>query len=454
MGFVLSVLYFITYYLTPTTIFGPLAVYRAELVLAALVLFVSLPALSGGFIGKTAQTLALLGLGVAVLMSVFVGEGWIGGGVGAFLTFIPNAYAYFLVCLNCNSRKKLQILVLMLLSVCLFVIANGVIELQHAAPINANSESEAGPPYLLAMGNDSGEKFYRLRGLGEINDPNDFGQLTVSVIPLLFIFWRKKRTLQNIVLVLLPVGILLYGLYLTHSRGAMLAILAVTVIAARRKIGLVPSLVLAVGLFVAASALNFTGGREISANAGSDRTALWSLGLQLFKSHPLFGVGYYNFGSYADLTAHNSVVVCVAELGIFGLYFWALFLFATVRDALALSSPVKVVDAIQVISASKTLPVTVKALDTIDRAEVNRLGQLMVLSLTGFLVTGWFLSRAFVMTFFLLGGIVEVIFEMALRQGMISPRMPLTRALAYSGGVAVFLVLAMYILLRTVHFMG
>jgi hypothetical protein len=47
MGFVLSALYFITYYLTPTTIFGPLAVYRVELILAVLVFFVSLPARRG-----------------------------------------------------------------------------------------------------------------------------------------------------------------------------------------------------------------------------------------------------------------------------------------------------------------------------------------------------------------------------------------------------------------------
>jgi hypothetical protein len=388
-------------------------------------------------------------------MSVFIGEHWIGGGVGAFLVFIPNAFAYFLVCLHCNSKKRLQVVVLMLLFVCLFVIANGAVELQHAGPISANPESEPGNPYLLAMGNDTGETFYRLRGLGEINDPNDFGQLTISVIPLVFIFWRRKRTLWNIAVVLLPVSVLLCGVFLTHSRGAMLAIVAVTVVALRRRIGLVPSLVLAAGLFAAASAMNFTGGREISAHAGSDRTALWSVGLQVFKSHPLFGVGFNDFGDYGGgLTAHNSVVVCAAELGIFGFYFWALFLFTTVRDALALTSPAKVIESAPGTSGNRPIPLTTSKLEAIDEAEINRLGRLMVLSLTGFLVTAWFLSRAFVMTFFLIGGLVEVIFEMALRQGMISPRLPLARALAYSGGLAIFLVLVMYILLRTVHLFG
>ena len=92
------------------------------------------------------------------------------------------------------------------------------------------------------------------------------------------------------VFVILPACFLLFGAFLTHSRGAVLAILAMAVVALRRRIGTIPSLVLACALFAAASALNFTGGREISASAGQDRTGLWSEGLELLKSHPFFGV--------------------------------------------------------------------------------------------------------------------------------------------------------------------
>jgi hypothetical protein len=89
----------------------------------------------------------------------------------------------------------------------------------------------------------------------------------------------------------------------------------------------------------------------------------------------------------------------------------------------------------------------------IDKAEINRLGRLLVLSFAGFLVAGWFLSRAYVMTFFLLGGMVEVVYEMALRRGMIASRSQLSRVLIYSGILAVLLVLLMYILLRAVNLM-
>jgi O-antigen ligase len=452
MGFVLSALYFITYYLTPTTIFGPLAVYRVELILAVLVFFVSLPALVGSFIGKTPQTLALIGLAFATFMSVVIGGHWIGGGLSAFLLFIPNAFAYFLVCLHCNSKKKLQVLVLMMLFVCLFVIAQGSIELQHGLPTSIDAQAaNTDSSYFIGMNNDAGQWFYRLRGMGEIHDPNDFAQLIVCVLPLVFIFWRPKKMLQNIAFVILPVCALLYGAYLTHSRGGMLALLAIVVVAARRRIGTLPALLLVGGLFVASMALHVTGGRDISADAGEDRTDLWGQSMQLLKSHPLFGVGFGNLADYLGHTAHNTILVCAAELGLFGLYFWSLFLFPTLRDALAITSPKKVNEGEPVIPEEAPFPQVSLKIEALDKAEINRLGRLMVLSFTGFLVAGWFLSRAFVMTLFLLGGMTEVIFEMALQRGMISSRLPFARVLRYSGALAILLLLVMYITLRIVN---
>jgi O-antigen ligase len=452
MGFVLSVLYFVTYYLTPVVVFGPIAAVHIEVILAALVFVVSLPALPRSYLLKTPQSLALIGLAIATFLSVLIGEHWLGGGLQAFLDFIPCAFAYYLVCLHFNSKRRLKILVLMMLFVCLFVIARGSIELRHSDPDSASQSPGSGyGSYLLAMKSDAGEWFYRLRGQGQINDPNDFGQVIVSVIPLVFIFWRSKRTMLNIVLVILPVSVLLYGAYLTHSRGALVALMAAAVVAARRRIGTLPALLVAGVLFAAAIALHFTGGREISAESGAGRMALWGEGLELMKSHPLFGVGYGNMKDYSDHTAHNSIAVCAAELGLTGLFFWSMFLFPTVRNALALASPSKVSEGEPVEPAEEFVQLPARKIEVIDKAEVNRLGRLLIISLTGFLVTGWFLSRAYVMTLFLLGGITEVVFEMAFRQGMIAPRLPYTRVMPYAAVLAISLVLLMYIMLRVTN---
>jgi hypothetical protein len=462
MGFVLSVLYFVTFYLTPPVLFGPLAAYRIEVILAVLILLVSLPKLAGSFVMKTAQALAMLGLTLAVFMSVLIGEHWISGAARAFVEFIPGIYAYFLVGLHCNSKRKLQILVFMLLFVCLFVIGRGWLDLHYGVAGSDSVQSQSAEmdelwyfqhPYLLRFGNGAGEMFYRLKGQGLIDDPNDFGQLVVCVVPLVFIFWRTKKTLQNCLFVLLPVGVLLYGAYLTHSRGALLALIALAVVAGRRRIGMMPALLLAGVLFFAAMALNFTGGRAISAESGSDRTSLWSGSMELLKSHLLFGVGAGALPDYLGLTAHNSVMVCAAELGLFGLYFWSLFLFSTARDALETAAPAKVSEGEPILRKEEYSPLAARKIEDVSKAEINRLGHLMVLALTGFLVAGWFLSRAFVMTLFLLGGMAEVVYEMALQRGMIAPRLPLARVMLYSGGLAIALIVLMYIMLRTVNLM-
>lgn len=458
MGLVISLLYLVTYYLTPGTVFGALAQYRIELILAALLLLASIPALLKTFIFRLPQSLALLGMALAVPVSIVAGARWFGGALNGFFDFIPNAFAFLLICLHFRSTKRLKVLVATLLFVCVFVIAHGYMEKLHgfSAAVARQSGFE-GSPYLLAMRNNADDWFYRLRGLGEIHDPNDFAQLIVAVIPLTFIFWRARKLVSNFFLVLVPVSILLFGVFLTHSRGALLAMLAMLIVAVRPKIGSVPSAILAAGLFVVAKVFQFSGDRSISLQAGSDRTSLWGQGLQIFKQHPLFGVGYERLPNFTDvhLTAHNSLVVCAAELGFFGLYFWCLFLYPTVRNALTIASPAKISDASAEAEPSNSLlePVgpNVSNPETLTRSDINRMGRIALLSLTGYLVAAWFLSRAYVVTLFVLGGIAEVVFEMALQRGMVAARERFSRVLLRSGVLAVALIGVMYVLLRVIN---
>jgi hypothetical protein len=407
---------------------------------------------------------ALIGMALAVFLSVLVAARWPGGALQAFLDFVPSIYAYFLICLHCNSKKRLQTIVLMMLFVCLFVIAHGAFDLAYGGPDGSRLPSgnasivltdqwDMQHPYLFTMRDNTGELFYRVRGLGGINDPNDFAQFIVCLVPLLFIFWHPKKTFHNFVFVLLPMCVLLYGVFLTHSRGALLALMAIAIMAGRRRIGTIPAALVAGGMFAAAMAMNFTGGRDISVGAGSDRTELWGESMQLLKSHPLFGVGFGSLPDYLGHTAHNSIAVCAAELGSFGLYFWSLFLFSTARNVLAIASPEKVGEGKPIEPKQELYPQAARKVETINKTEVNKMGRLLLLSLTGFLVAGWFLSRAFVMTFFMLGGMVEVVFQMALQRGMIAPQLRMSSALRYAGILAVSLVLMMYVMLRTVNLM-
>jgi hypothetical protein len=126
--------------------------------------------------------------------------------------------------------------------------------------------------------------------------------------------------------------VILGGIYLTHSRGALLGLAAILVFAFRKRIGLIPSAiggVLMLGGMIAAGA---TGGRDVSAAAGEDRMEAWSVGLQLIRSHPIFGVGYRHFTDFYTITAHNTIVVCAAEVGLIGLFSWMIFTVTSLRD--------------------------------------------------------------------------------------------------------------------------
>jgi hypothetical protein len=135
------------------------------------------------------------------------------------------------------------------------------------------------------------------------------------------------------------------------------------------------------------------------------------------------------------------------------LFFWCFFLFAAIRNVLVIASPQKVSETDPIQTDEETFSQAGIKLEAIDKAEINRLGSLLLLSLTGFCVSGWFLSRAYILTLFLLGGLVEVVYEMALRRGMVAPRLPIARTALYSAGLAAALVLLMYVLLRTVNLM-
>ncbi len=447
MGFILTLLYLGTTYLSAETVFGPLAALHVEVIIAVLVILFSLPTIPRSIVLKTPQSLALIGLAIAVFISLAM-TGWFGGAVGAFLRFIPSAFAYYLICLHCNTTKRLKVLILLLMFVCFFVITRGIIDLHNIDLRGLPDIPGAVAPYLDGQRNDSGQWIFRIKGQNLINDPNDFSQLIVCLIPLIFIFWRRKKIIRNVLLVLLPVSILLYGAFLTHSRGFLLAFIAVLVMAGRRRVGTIPSLVVAGLLFFGATVLNFTGGRDVSVEAGSGRIALWGGGLGLLKTHPIFGVGYGMLPDYLGLTAHNSIVACVAELGFFGFFFWCLFLFPTLSDAFAAASPAKLSEGEPPPKEEGLYPRPALAKDDLDKAEANRLGELMVLSLTGFLVAGFFLSRGLVLTFFLLGGVTEVIFEMALKRGMIHSRLKFGRILKWTGILTLALPTLVEIIIR------
>ncbi|MEG9434849.1 O-antigen ligase family protein [Edaphobacter sp. HDX4] len=488
MGLFLTLLYILTAYLGPETLWGPLYEFHIEIIIATLALVASLPRIQESKLFAMPQTFALIGMVVAVFCSMVM-TGWLGSILPAVLGFIPNAFTFFLVVVNFRTKRHLQLLALTLFVVSAFTIFRGYSALRAGDYTN---------PYLMPQGSEEGGFFYRLRGMAFINDPNDFAQVMVSLIPCMFFFWKKGNLPRNILFVLIPVGWLIFGMYLTHSRGGIVALLAVVVFAARRKIGTIPAGIIAAGLFALTSVLGWSGGRDVSMEAGAGRMEAWAEGIDLLKSHPLFGVGFGRFGEYFFITAHNTVVVCAAELGMFGLFWWVMFILPTIRDATASSRMEKVAPAEDDVFSydraigvrrESAVPMTWQSLQPsaangvnaavmveetnppreqpaaplhlavdplVDEQssspeEIQRLARLMLISIVGYFVAGWFLSRAYIMTLFIYGGMVQVIYGMAIDKNIAPARMRAFKVVQYSAIGSVGLILVVYLMLRFQH---
>jgi O-antigen ligase len=232
----------------------------------------------------------------------------------------------------------------------------------------------------------------RIRYIGILNDPNDLGLLIVMSICLCgYLFSEWRNVVARIPLALL-MGWLGYGLYLTESRGALLALLAVVGMIIWRRMGKVSVGVLA-GLLlptlVAATRLSTISTEEESAEGRLDA---WYLAIELFQSNPIFGVGLHNFIEYNRVTAHNSIVLPLAELGITGFMVWLGIVAASGYMAFKLGFTTQVVEGVD--------PKLRERQETEIRA-----GRALAWTMFGFAVGAFFLSQSYKFMLFILCGL-------------------------------------------------
>src|SRR5262249_24711078 len=108
-----------------------------------------------------------------------------------------------------------------------------------------------------------------------------------------------------------------YTVYLTQSRGGLVGALLVPGVYVVRRWGLkavIPAALVALPLLM-------LGGRSGEAAEMSTelRYEAWATGLAMFYHSPIFGVGARLFGAHHFLTAHNTFVLVMAELGFPGM---------------------------------------------------------------------------------------------------------------------------------------
>jgi putative inorganic carbon (HCO3(-)) transporter len=356
---------------------------------------------------------------LAVMMFSEIMNGWMGGTLVELTEFGPIVVAFVLLANATTTTRRVNI-VMSTFVLCAVVLAvHGIEQAQTGI-------GWTGVP-LIQDG--------RIQYVGIFNDPNDLGLLFVLTLPMAIYLssgggWFGIKRLFW----LASAAVLLYGIYLTDSRGAMLAVALILGVYLWRRRGLVIAALLGsavlVGMLLLPSRLQDLSPGEESA---SGRVDAWYEGFQMFISHPLFGVGAGNFTDYNFLTAHNSFVLVLAETGFFGFILWLGFVGYCFGMTLAIL---------------RYKPELADAQAAASWGSERAIAMTLLLSLSGCIAAAFFLSRSYAIVLYLLAALVVAAYTNARQRYPSLPGFDLGRNALRLATYAALVVVALYVIVR------
>lgn len=313
MKYYLLVLYITLYYLRPFE-WVPLFINTPIYIVVGLLAIIALVPSKNKLFSNTVDYM-LLGFAFSMVVS-HASHGYLGGITKSMQDFIPVMVGYLLIAHGLDTQKKQEYFVFLLIVLAAILVYEG-----HLQIINGVAHGGVEPIYFRTLDANGVEyELPRIRWYGFFNDPNDLGLAFVLGIPFLVNMLFNRHYLFPAIFF----PILTYGIYLTNSRGTVLAfvvsIFTYLVIRFRSIKGIVLGLILLSCIML----LGPSRMSEMSATEDSayGRIEAWYNGFQMFKDYPIFGVGKGMFSEYYRLTAHNSYMLVLAELGLFGSFFF------------------------------------------------------------------------------------------------------------------------------------
>ncbi|TWX71037.1 O-antigen ligase family protein [Colwellia demingiae] len=331
----------------------------------------------------------LLGLIPLIAISGFLNGSGMYGIEQAQRLFISSIIPLFLYSTCITSIKRQHLLMVVCIVAAMLMIHNGHVQ---------QSEVFGWALDTHAVGHTELPDDRRITYLGFFNDPNDLGMFLVMNIPFVIYFYKKGQFLTKITM-LGALAAIAYGIYLTGSRGTALGaggLLAVyfLVTSAGPKL-LITSVVSApIAATVIASLQS-----NIDSSADG-RLEAWYAGILMLLDNPIFGVGMGQFFEEHGLVAHNSFIHVAGELGVPGYSLWGGMLTFTLLTGYFFIKNGKV-------PQHETVDITTEP-DEVDENFQNELtlNKTLFMSLIGFMITGFFISRMFTLLLFIYLGML------------------------------------------------
>jgi len=174
----------------------------------------------------------------------------------------------------------------------------------------------------------------RVRYRGVLQDPNELALAGGIGLPLALGFRvRRRRRAWHLLVTILTFAVVLTCAVLSRSRGGQLVCLTVLAVYFAKRFGLR-------GLLLGGTLglpLLLLGGRdgEEAARSTIERIECWAEALAMWRDHPVLGVGLGRFGEYHYLTAHNSYLLALAELGLPGMMLFSIVFYLSAKVPIA-----------------------------------------------------------------------------------------------------------------------
>ncbi len=276
---------------------------------------------------KAPQSWLIIGMLFSIIMS-HVAHHYFGGLQDSFIRFYPTVILFFVILNAINTRQRLKVAMGAIVFMMCVLVFQGMYQAKTGIGWGGQEIT------LQINENNEDDVIRRVNWVGVFNDPNDLAFIFVIAIGFLLPFIFDKISILVRLLNVAIVCFLGYGIFLTNSRGGMLALGGAVFIFFIRKTknfilgGVLGGLGAALMIIFGPSRMSMLSSSEDSA---SSRIDLWYGGIQMFKANPVFGVGQGLFMDDMPQTAHNSYVLAASELGFVGLFFWVALIYTSMK---------------------------------------------------------------------------------------------------------------------------
>lgn len=334
----------------------------------------------------------MIGLFICIPWSTLVATRWISGAQRDFSDFLPIVVMFLVAASTLDSPARLKRMFAVVATACTVIAWHGIDQA-------ANEIGWSGAQLIVG----------RITYVGFLNDPNDLAMALLMAIPMALTFAGRGHMVPVQGVALGAVGAMFYAVYLTNSRGAILATIAMIAVFALGRYGWRKGMMVGPVLLAAALVLAPDRMADVSADeeSASDRIEAWYEGFLMLKGYPLFGVGRGEFVDHHVRTAHNSFVLALAELGVVGYFFWISMI------ALSVLMLMKIRNAPPIAGADAGLAASWN--------EHQRLARTLLYSATATLVAAFFLSRTYIVILYLLIAMIVGLYQSARRTNPLLP---------------------------------